>query len=96
MESNEKKINIFTKIKRHYREFMFGKEECKKLEEFDKKPFKKNFYSYFVVVVLIAIFIWNIVSGLIKEESRKQAENSTPSTMRKMSTRVMPLAALPW
>lgn len=76
MESNEKKINIFTKIKRHYREFMFGKEECKKLEEFDKKPFKKkfkkNFYSYFVVVVLIAIFIWTIVSGLIKEESRKQ------------------------
>lgn len=76
MESNEKKINIFAKIKKHFREFMYTEEECKRLEEFDKKPFKerlkKNFYSYFIIVVIILVSIGTIVSDFVKEEARKK------------------------
>lgn len=61
MESKKEKMNIFKRIRKSYREFMFTAETVKKMEEFDKKTFKEvktKWFTYLYLVLLIAMLIW--------------------------------------
>lgn len=84
MESNEKKINIFTRIKKHYRKFMYKEETIKEMEDLDSKPFKERlkarFYNYFVVVGLLLVIIWVGVTEVINDQDRKQKLEDSKGT----------------
>lgn len=71
MKPNNKKINIFIKIRDTYRKVMYSESEIKELEELDKKPLKERIltkiqpysYAFFLFIFFLIIIIFNSVNS---------------------------------